>query len=164
MISSILTFARDSSRTEPMERFDLSALLESLCDDMVDMGREVEYQGKVDRFTYFGRLTSLRRAFTNFIDNAIKYGKVANVSLSRSNNEALIRIDDAGPGIPESELEKVFDPFYRVDPARTPQIGGTGLGMTVAREIVRGHGGEIILMNRKKGGLSVQIHLPIIGK
>lgn len=164
MISSILSFARDSSRTEPMERFDLSALLESLCDDMVDMGREVEFESKLDRLTFFGRLSSLRRAMTNFVDNAIKYGKVAHVSLSCVNDEALIRIDDKGPGIPESELEKVFDPFYRVDPARTPQIGGTGLGMTVAREIIRSHGGEVVLMNRKSGGLSVQIHLPIVGK
>lgn len=164
MISSILAFARDSSRSEPMERFDLNALLESLCDDMVDVGRDVNYHSESKRLTYFGRLTSLRRAFTNFIDNAIKYGNVAEVTLSRSSSEVVVRIEDHGPGIPESELEKVFDPFYRVDPARTPQTGGTGLGMTVSREIIRGHGGEIVLMNRKQGGLSVQIHLPIVGK
>jgi signal transduction histidine kinase len=106
----------------------------------------------------------LQRAFTNLIDNAIKYGKIAEVRLFFVNSEAQVRIDDVGSGIPEGDMEKVFDPFYRVDLARMPQVGGTGLGMTVAPEIVRNHGGGIDLMNRKKGGLSVLIRLPIVGK
>ncbi|MCB1826796.1 MAG: HAMP domain-containing protein [Coxiellaceae bacterium] len=164
MISSILSFARDSSRTEPMERFDMNALLESLCDDLADMDLNISYQSSVSRLIYFGRLNSMRRVFTNLINNAIKYGKVADVRLAFVNHEAQVRIDDVGPGIPESDMEKVFDPFYRVDPARRPEAGGTGLGLTVAREIVRSHGGEIDLLNRKTGGLTVLIHLPVVGK
>lgn len=164
MISSILAFARDHARSEPMERFDINALIESICDDMIDMGRHVTYHSKVERLTYFGRINAIRRAITNFIDNAIKYGNEADVSLAVKHHEVQIKVDDHGPGIPEDLLEKVFDPFFRVDSARSPKMAGTGLGMTVAREIIRNHGGDVILMNRKKDGLSVSISLPISGK
>lgn len=160
MISSILSFARDHAQTETMERFDLNVLLESLCNDMVDMGRQASFSDDGERLTYFGRMPSLKRAFTNFIDNAIKYGKVADVSLHRTGNEIHIKIKDKGPGIPEDQLDKVFDPFYRIDSARSPQISGTGLGMTVARDIIRTHGGDVTLMNHKAGGLIVFITLP----
>ncbi len=160
MISSILSFSRDYAHTETMERFDLNVLLETLCDDMVDMGREVVLTDKTERIAYFGRMSSLKRAFINFIDNAVKYGKRADVTLSRTQSEIQIKITDDGPGIPEDRLEKVFDPFYRVDPARSPQISGTGLGTTVAREIIRTHGGDVTLMNRKPNGLTVLITLP----
>lgn len=160
MISSILLFARDHARTEPMEKFDLSALISSTCDDMVDMGRKVNFKTKVDRLPYYGRLNSIRRAITNFIDNAIKYGQVATVSLVIKDHGIQIKIEDQGPGIPEDLLEKVFDPFYRVDVARSPQKAGAGLGMTVARDIIRNHGGDVLLMNRKQGGLVVTITLP----
>lgn len=164
MISSILVFSRDHARTESMERFDMSALLMSLCDDMVDMGRQITYHSRVERLIYFGRMNSLRRAVTNFIDNAIKYGNEADIYLLEKRHEIQIKIEDQGPGIPEDQLEKVFDPFYRVDPARSPKIVGTGLGMTVAREIIRNHGGDVMLMNREKRGLSVSINLPLTGK
>ena len=164
MISSILAFARDHARSETMERFDVNALLSSLCDDMVDMGRRVTYTSDVERQTYFGRMNSLRRAITNFVDNAIKYGDQASVSLAVKHSELQIKIEDHGPGIPENQLEKVFDPFYRVDPARSPKTAGTGLGMTVAREIIRNHGGDVMLMNRKEGGLLVSINLPLTTK
>ena len=163
MIASILSFARDNAQNEPMERFDFSALLNSLCDDMMDMGRQVTYHSTVDRLAYFGRLSSLRRALTNFIDNAIKYGKTADVGMRVNKNEIQIKIADQGPGIPEDQLEKVFEPFYRVDPARSPQVTGAGIGMTLAREIIRSHGGDVTLRNRQEAGLSVMITLPVTG-
>jgi len=164
MISSILAFARDHAQTETMERFDLNVLLDSLCDDMVDMGRDVTFIDNTRRIAYFGRMSSLRRAFTNFIDNAIKYGQKAQVTLNQNADTIQIKISDQGPGIPEDTLEKVFDPFYRVDPARSPQISGTGLGMTVARDIIRAHGGDVVLMNNKPTGLTVLITLPFSEK
>ncbi|MBT5634483.1 MAG: hypothetical protein HOJ23_02725 [Gammaproteobacteria bacterium] len=128
---------------------------------MIDMGEQVTYKSTTDRLCYSGRLSSLRRAFTNFIDNAIKYGKTAEVAMQANKQEIHIKIGDQGPGIPEDQLEQVFEPFYRVDPARSPQITGAGLGMTIAREIIRSHGGDVTLRNRRGAGLSVVITLPI---
>lgn len=161
MISSILAFARDYVRTEAMERFDLDALLASICDDLVDTGMAVNYVASDERILVFARLSSLRRALSNLIENAIKYGDEADVSLIRKNDIVQIKITDKGPGVPDDQMEKVFDPFYRVDPARSPQKSGTGLGMAVARDIIRAHGGDIHLSNLKPCGLMVLINLPI---
>src|SRR3990167_263891 len=148
MIASILSFARDYVRSEAMERFDLNALLESLCNDRMDMGHAVRYHSTFSRMPYFGRIGALKRAFSNLIENAVKYGEKTDVSLQRQEEKLQIKIVDEGPGIPEEQLEKVFEPFYRVDPARSPEKSGTGLGLAVARDIIRTHGGAITLFNR----------------
>lgn len=161
MISSILSFARDYSREEAMTRFDFQALTESICNDMIDVGHEVEFHGIDKRILFLGRMSAIKRALTNIIYNAIKYGKTAKVSLELKENMLLVKVVDQGPGISETEMEKVFEPFYRVDPARSPEIAGTGLGLTVARDIVRAHDGEILLQNLPTKGLLVIIKLPI---
>ena len=160
MIASILSFARDYVRSEAMERFDLNALLESLCNDRMDMGHAVRYHSTFSRMPYFGRIGALKRAFSNLIENAVKYGEKTDVSLQRQEEKLQIKIVDEGPGIPEEQLEKVFEPFYRVDPARSPEKSGTGLGLAVARDIIRTHGGEITLFNREPNGLIVLVSLP----
>lgn len=160
MIASILSFARDHVRHEKMEWFDLNALLETICDEMTDLGFAVTYDSELARVPYFARIGALKRAFTNLIDNAIKYGKRAAVLLKKTERGWLIKISDEGPGIPPQELEKVFAPFYRVDPARSPQQKGTGLGLAVARDIVRAHGGDIVLHSEEARGLIVIITLP----
>ena len=162
MISSILSFAKDHVREEAMERFDLNALLEGLCDDMVDAGHQCVYQGPGQRLAFVGRVHALKRVFSNLIENAIKYGKVAEVSLQQKGEDMQITVQDQGPGIPETEMKKVFAPFYRVDPSRSPQTAGTGLGLAVARDIVFAAGGNIELRNVKPRGLCVTVCLPIV--
>ncbi len=160
MIASILSFARDYNEVETMERFDLNALLESLCNDLQDVGHDVVYQGAGERTPYFGRISALKRALINMVENGVKYGDKASVSLKVLKDELQVVIRDEGPGIPEEEKEKVFTPFYRVDSSRSLQKAGTGLGLAVARDIVRGHGGDIVLRNHEEKGLVVRVLLP----
>jgi signal transduction histidine kinase len=107
---------------------------------------------------------SLKRAVRNLIENAVTYGKRARVTLTRDEQEMRIVIDDDGPGIPEADFERVFAPFVRLEESRSQETGGIGLGMAIARSIVRGHGGDITLANRAEGGLRVALHLPRVGQ
>lgn len=138
---------------------DLATLLRQVCDEFSDAGYEVTCQC-TKPVACNVRTEALRRALTNLVDNAVKYGSRARVSLTCGDREAVIRIDDDGPGIPEDDLERVFKPFQRVDRARGSETGGTGLGLTVARNVVRAHGGEMTLANRLDGGLQQIIRLP----
>ena len=104
---------------------------------------------------------ALKRAFSNLVDNAVKYGTRARVALEKRADELVITIDDDGPGIPEAEFERVFDPFYRLEASRSRETGGTGLGLTVARSTIRAHGGDVRLANRSSAGLRVTITLPM---
>jgi len=161
MITSVLIFSREDACHEALEHFDLNALLESLCNDLIDTGFDILYRSEIDRLPFFGCIGALKRTFTNLINNAVKYGKRAEVYLKRKNNTITIEIDDNGPGIPEEDIAKVFEPFYRVDQSRSRKTGGTGLGLTIARDIVHAHGGDISLMNRVEGGLRVIVSLPL---
>jgi K+-sensing histidine kinase KdpD len=102
----------------------------------------------------------MRRAISNLVDNAVKYGGMAAVTLASEADRVVILVEDEGPGIPRSEREKVFEPFYRIDSARDSSTGGVGLGLSVMRSIVWEHGGDVTLGNRKGGGLSVRMELP----
>lgn len=159
MIASTLGFARDEAGSEPRATVDLLTLLHSVSDDLADAGHEVDFQAE-GRLPYECRRVALRRAFTNLIENAVKYGKRARVSLDAQADAIRIRIDDDGPGIPEGFLEDAFKPFRRLEGSRSRDTGGTGLGLTVARTIVRAHGGDIVLSNRAQGGLRVDVTLP----
>ena len=103
----------------------------------------------------------LKRALTNLLDNAVKYGKCARAAIASAGNGVEITIDDDGPGIPEAELAKVFQPFYRVEDSRSRDTGGTGLGLAIAQAIVQAQGGELTLANRPGGGLRATIKLPV---
>lgn len=159
MISATLAFARDDAKHEPRGRLDLADLLQSLCDDRVDAGHEAVYDGP-PHVVAEGRPVALRRAFANLMDNAIAYGGGFTVRLEPEDGQARIHIDDHGPGIPETEFEKVFAPFYRLERSRSRDTGGVGLGLSTARTIIRGHGGDIALANRPEGGLRVTVTLP----
>jgi signal transduction histidine kinase len=104
--------------------------------------------------------TSLKRAFRNVVDNAIKYGTSAHIGLSVEPDALVVNVDDEGPGIPIDRKEDAFAPFRRLDPARGQNVPGAGLGLTIARDVVQSHGGTIDLLNRDGGGLSVRISLP----
>jgi signal transduction histidine kinase len=159
MIASTLAFAREDGVNEPRETFDLNSLLESICDDFADAGQAVEFRAD-GRLAYDFRLVALRRAFTNLIENAVKYGSSAQVLVEERPDAIVVRIDDDGPGIPEEAMEQVFEPFRRLDESRSRETGGTGLGLAVARSIVRSHGGDVILRNRAEGGLRSEVILP----
>jgi signal transduction histidine kinase len=159
MISTTLAFARDEAGSEPMQDLDILALVQRVCDDMTDAGATVFFAGK-GRIPCHGRPIALRRAFANLIDNAVKYGDSAEVSVRAERDSVTVRIEDRGPGIASEDREKVFEAFYRLDRSRSRETGGTGLGLTVAQNIIRSHGGAIALSNRADGGLRVEATLP----
>ncbi len=159
MIAATLSFARDDAASEPRRNTDLVSLLQSACDGVADAGHEVEFEGE-GHPPYDCRPVALSRAFTNLIENAAKYGTRARLSLSEETSAVRVRIDDDGPGIPKGSRKDVFKPFRRLEGSRNRDTGGTGLGLTVARSIVRAHGGDITLHDRPGGGLRVEVTLP----
>ena len=163
MTEATLAFAREEARREDTRTVDLAALVDSLCEDLRDLAMDVSYSGPPTQL-YPCRSMSLKRAVRNLIENAVTYGERARVTLARDDQEVRIVIDDAGPGIPEADFERVFAPFVRLEESRSQETGGIGLGMAIARSIVRGHGGDITLANRPEGGLRVTIHLPRVSK
>jgi signal transduction histidine kinase len=160
MINSILSFARDYNSQEESVRIDINVLLDTICDDLSDVGNDVTYAA-TEKVVIRGRMLALKRALNNLIENAIKYGKCAQVSLEINSAVAQIKIKDQGPGIASSERDKVFRPFYRVDAARTSGQGGSGLGLAVAKDIIRANGGDIQLLNLQPNGLQVTVTLPL---
>jgi len=159
IIASTLSFAHEDARNEEAVEVDLGALLDSISDDMSDAGMQVECDSPAG-VIYRCRPHGLRRALTNLIENAVKYGASARVDLSKTPAGVEILITDRGPGIPDSEQDKVFAPFYRVEKSRNPDSGGVGLGLSVSRAIIDKHGGEIELKNLPQGGLQVRVLLP----
>ncbi|WP_020655703.1 ATP-binding protein [Massilia niastensis] len=159
MVREGLVLARSMDTTAPMQMLDLDSLLEAVCADASDAGQQVELEGKAS-MALLGRPLDLRRCLGNLIDNAVKYGREARVCVDRINGAARVRIRDRGPGIPQGELVRVFDPFYRVETSRSRASGGTGLGLTIARNIAEHHGGSIALANHPEGGLEVTLMLP----
>ncbi len=162
MVFSALSFARDDSAREPVAKVDFRTLLHRVCDDIGDSGFEVSLSLDGVAIPYNCRPVALRRALNNLVENAAKYGLEAHVSLIEQPGAILIRIDDNGPGIPEDRREDVFKPFFRLESSRNRETGGTGLGMTVARTIIRAHGGDIKLSNREQGGLRMEVSLPLL--
>jgi len=159
MTEATLAFAREEAAQEDTRPFDLAALIDSVCADLADIGQDVVFAGAA-RSHDLGRPSSLKRALRNLIENAVAYGRRARVALDAGEDEWRIVIDDDGPGIPAADFERVFAPFVRLEESRSRETGGIGLGMAIARSIVRGHGGDITLANRPDGGLRALIHLP----
>ncbi len=160
MLAATLAFARDEAADEGPQRLDLAALLQSLAADLADAGRAVSYEGP-DRLALLGRPLALRRVFENLVDNALGYGGEARLTLGRAEGRAEVCIDDRGPGIPPALRERVFDPFFRVEPSRNRETGGAGLGLAVVRAILQRHGGAIHLEDRSGGGLRARVLLPL---
>ncbi len=155
-----LAFAREEAISEPVKPVDLNALVQTVCADQADMRREVTYCD-AGRMPYRCRPNSLKRAVRNIVENAVIHGRRARVSLNGPGGEAWITVDDDGPGIPPDKIQQVFMPFMRIDAARGQETGGIGLGLAIARSIVRGHGGDIEMENRPEGGLRARIRLPV---
>ena len=159
MIATTLAFARDEATAEIRRPTDLAALVQSIVDDMADTGLPVRME-PAEPVVLDCRPAALKRAMRNLIENAVKYGKKANVAIKPTPKSIEITIDDEGPGIAEQELSRVFEPFYRVEESRSPETGGVGLGLAIALSTAQAHGGEILLRNRPAGGLRASVVLP----
>ncbi len=160
MIDGALAFVRDEASTERPQPVDLTALVESVCNDAADAGGHVVCRGGVSK-PVRARPLALKRGISNLVANAVKYGVEAKVSLFEVDGHAVITVDDAGPGIAAAELDRVFEPFYRLNTAGTADHAGAGLGLAVARSVFRGHGGDVCLQNHADGGLRATATLPL---
>ena len=159
MISATLAFARDDAAREDRRPVDVAAMIQGLVDDFAAAGAAAAYHGP-DSLVVAARPMALKRAVTNLLDNAVKYGHGARAGLERRGPEVVLTIDDDGPGIPDHDCERVFSPFVRLEASRCRDTGGTGLGLSIARAAIRAHGGDILLANRLGGGLRVTVALP----
>lgn len=159
MVASALDFLRGMDNGEPVQAVDINALLESLQADLRETGGSVTIEGAATA-PYPGRPQALKRGLANLLENAIKYGNSAQVVVDDNSERLQISILDEGPGLPPGQIEKVFEPFYRVEGSRNRDTGGTGLGLAIAKNVAELHGGRITLRNRAEGGLAAEWSLP----
>ena len=166
MAEATLNFVREDATEESFVETDLGALAESVCADLADLGKDV-------RCAPFGggrvvakcRPNALRRALRNIVDNALAYAGSAEIHMESGPAGIApagigIVVEDDGPGIAEDDLQRVFEPFVRLEESRNRDSGGMGLGMAIARTILRAHGGDVTVANRSQGGLRVTLQLP----
>jgi len=159
MVASTLEFFRGLG-AEPQRRpIDVGALVESVAQDRRDVGQALAVTGAA-RAPYPGHSQALRRCLENLVENAVRYGGSAAIELNDTQECLRVEVRDHGPGIPEEELQRVFEPYYRLDASRNLASGGVGLGLSIARNIARWHGGDIELRNAPDGGLIASIVLP----
>jgi signal transduction histidine kinase len=156
-----LDLAQSLQRSESQARIDLDSVLASVCQDASDAGHDVTFDGRTNAFIICSPV-ALRRCITNLVDNAVKYGKFARVTAESDDGRATVRVRDGGPGIPDDQLENVFDPFVRLEHSRSRETGGTGIGLTIARNIVQRVGGTLRLRNLPDQGLEVTLDLPTV--
>lgn len=160
MTEATLAFTREDATREESRLVDLSALVGSLCDDLQDIGLNIECS-VTDRLPYVCRPVGLKRAVNNLLENACYYGGEARIHIWQTPDEVIISIQDNGPGIPQKDWQRVFDPFVRLEGSRNRNTGGIGLGMAIARSIAHAHGGDIYLQNLTPQGFEVQLRLPV---
>jgi signal transduction histidine kinase len=158
MLDQTLAYLSGDRAGEETKPVDVVAILGSLASDLVDAGREVSLAG-AEAAVVPGRRLSLKRAFANLIDNALKYGDAAEITV-RTGDGVEIAIRDRGPGIAPADVERALAPFVRLEPSRNQETGGFGLGLAIAQAIVEGHGGTLKLANHLDGGLVATIRLP----
>lgn len=167
MVNASLAFARDDQTAEASVPLDLVALVRTVLDEASDAAAAREdapmpgdYTGP-ERLTLRARPLALKRAIANLVQNALLHGGSARVHAEPpSGGTVRLVISDDGPGIPEASLEAVFQPFRRLEDSRNRETGGTGLGLPIARNILRGHGGDVVLANRPGGGIDAIVTLP----
>jgi signal transduction histidine kinase len=160
MITHVLAFLRDAAEPKVRERINLLSLVETAIDDAAGLNAPVALLEADDPLVE-GDVQALQRALSNLIDNAVKYGGRAAVSVKAAGDDAIVEIEDDGPGLPPSERETVFKPFHRTDAARRLDDAGVGLGLSVSRSIARAHGGDVTLDVRARG-LVATLRLPIV--
>lgn len=159
MIDSTLAYLRGDSDPETRKPTNIGSLLISIADSASDAGRNVSYTGP-SRALANVKPISLRRALDNIVDNAVRYGGCARIRLVVADGILAVTVDDDGLGIPPGDIPKAFEPFVRLESSRNRGSGGTGLGLTIARQAVEAENGTLFLSNRESGGLSVEVRLP----
>ena len=157
MLNEYLQFT-SSSHIEKAELFDLSQLVQEIIDKYNNKNIS---KNLTPRIYFNGRKNLIKRCINNLIDNSLKYGKKVNLEFSKNSTNIFIKIEDDGPGIPEKEYDNVFKPFYKIDKGRADAKSSVGLGLSIASDITRSHGGNIKLEKSKLGGLCVKIFLPV---
>lgn len=160
MVSATMGLARSEGLGSQRQKLELGSLLERVADDMALTGRKVSAEAQ-DRLVVDGDPVALGRLLTNLFDNGETYGDKAHARMWRNGDMAVVDVDDDGPGLPPGELERVFEPFYRVERSRSRDTGGIGLGLSIVRTIARAHGGDVVLENRPEGGLRARLTLPL---
>lgn len=159
MLDQTLAYLRGDRADEEVKPVDVIAILETITDELTDQGHAVSLDG-ASHAIVSGRRFALKRALGNLIENAIKYGNQARIVVEDQVDQVVVTIYDQGPGIPDSDIDRAFEPFVRLEPSRNQQTGGFGLGLTIAQAIIVGHGGHLNLSNFEKGGLAVRVSLP----
>jgi signal transduction histidine kinase len=154
LVAGFIAFARDDPAEEARVRIDLSALLQSITDDRVEARQNVVFEGE-ERVIITAQSLGLKRLFSNLVDNALKYGASAKITLKREEGQVVVDVEDEGPGVPADQRESVFEPFVRLQEGAS----GAGLGLPAARSIARAHGGEIAILDGERGAL-LRVTLP----
>ncbi|NBW50142.1 MAG: HAMP domain-containing protein [Betaproteobacteria bacterium] len=164
MIRATLDYLRGAADAEPWMPMDMASLVSSLAHDQQGCGHDVAVEATTSQGfpPVRSQASALRRCLNNLLDNAVRYGGGAKVQLELADKTLRVLVRDRGPGIPEGELTKVLQPFYRVESSRNRHTGGVGLGLAAAHDIARQHGGSLLLRNLPHGGLEAELALPVI--
>ncbi|HVN00420.1 MAG TPA: ATP-binding protein [Caulobacteraceae bacterium] len=160
MVASTLAFVQDATRPVERTKLEISSLVETVMDEAAETGADAAVD-RAEHAVVDGDPIALKRLVTNLVDNALKFGSSARGRVFSEAGMAILEVDDNGPGVPESEIERAFEPFHRLEGSRSRETGGAGLGLAVVRAIARGHGGEVTLHNRPEGGLRARVTLPL---
>jgi two-component system OmpR family sensor kinase len=160
MVASTLAFVQDATRPVERTKLEISSLVETVMDEAAETGADASVV-RAERAVVDGDPIALKRLVTNLVDNALKFGSSARGRVFSEAGMAIVEVDDNGPGVPEDDIERAFEPFHRLEGSRSRETGGAGLGLAVVRAIARGHGGEVTLQNRPDGGLRARVCLPL---
>ena len=160
MIASTLAFVADATRPHERTTLEMASLVETVMDEAAETGADAAVD-QADRVVVDGDPIALKRLVVNLVDNALKFGSRARGRVFSEDGMAIVEVDDNGPGVPEQDIERAFEPFHRLEGSRSRETGGIGLGLAVVRAIARGHGGEVTLHNRVGGGLRARVTLPL---
>ncbi|QXC52835.1 hypothetical protein KHC17_27245 (plasmid) [Agrobacterium salinitolerans] len=159
LLTESLDYLRDNHRREATERTDLASLVKTVCTEFADIGSNVEYRGP-NRLIVHCPPLAMARAITNLCDNATKFGQSVLVELRQSSNGVTIDISDDGPGVSATDKQRILEPFFKADAARTGPNDGFGLGLSIVAEIVQAYGGRLDLLDCLPQGLRVRLELP----
>lgn len=160
MVASTLGFVRDVNVPHGRLKLEMASLVETVMDEAALTGANAAVE-RADRVVVDGDPLALKRLVANLVDNALKYGLNAHARVFSEGGMAVIEVDDDGPGMPEADIERVFEPFHRLETSRSRETGGIGLGLAVVRAVARSHGGDVVLRNLARGGLSARVTLPL---
>lgn len=159
MVGTTLDYMRGLDSDEQPQAIDVQAMVAAMQADAEEQGHAVALDGAAAR-PFVGKPAGLKRCLQNLLDNALRYGKDVAVRIEDGPAQLALSVCDRGPGIPQQDLERVFEPFVRLEASRNASTGGTGLGLSIARNLAQSMGGELVLRNREGGGLEARLTLP----